>query len=135
MENNKNEKNEEVKYEEIGIGEDKPQIVAAKVKIEEYRISSVEKDGKKIGDKLTLLVKHPKVVDRLIEISQAMYQNGDKLKISGIWIKLDQDSKIPFKSCLANVLRNTGVGLIKDLVGKEVDTKTDDNGYLVIKAY
>jgi len=126
---------ENVKYEEVGIGEDKPQIMPKKVKIEEYKISSVEKDGKKIGDKLTLLVKHPSVTDRLIEVSQAKYQNGDKLKVSGLWIKLDSDLKLPYKSAVANMLRSLSATNIKDLVGKEVDTAADESGYLVIKAY
>lgn len=122
--------------DKMEIGNDVPQIESATCKIVDYRIEDVEKDGKKIGDKLVLLLKHPQVSDREIEVSGVKYlAKGDKIKSSGLWVKVDKDGKIAFNSALATMLRYLSVKSIYLLKEMEVNTVTDDNGYLVIKAY
>ena len=125
---------EQVKLDEVEIGEDTPQVEAKTVKIENYNIEKVEKEEKHIGDKLVLSVKHPDF-EEFLEISQIKYEFGEKIKVSGLWVKLDKDSKLPYKSALAHFLRYVHRNNIKDLVGVEVNTTTNENGYLVIKAY
>ena len=125
---------QDVNLEDVGIGEDKPQVEAKKVLIENYRVEDV-KFGTEESKKLVLQVKHPDIADRQIEISGAKYQNGDKLKISGLWFKLDSENKLPFNSALGNLLRFLKKAKVSDLKGEQVDTIADDRGYLVVKAY
>lgn len=125
---------QDINLEDVGIGEDKPQVEAKKVLIENYRIEDV-KFGTEESKKLVLQVKHPDISDRQIEISGAKYQSGDKLKISGLWFKLDSDKKLPYNSALGNMLRFLGKAKVSDIKGEQVDTVTDDRGYLVVKAY
>ena len=133
------EMKEEVKQREkgeIGIGEDKPQVGPALVKIVGWRLDTVKnKEGKEVGEKVVLLVDHPEVKDRQLELSGAKYEVGDKIKTSGIWFKLDSDGQLPFRSALGFLLRTCKAKMIKELVGKKVITVVDDSGYLVVKAY
>ena len=127
---------ENVKLEEIGIGEDTPQVTAKKVLVMNTEIKEVQnKEGKTIGKKLTLFVKHPDIKDHNIEVSGVKYQFADKLKESGLWVNLDKDNKIPYKSAVAHMLRSLDKKSIKELVGIEIPTVADENGYLLVKAY
>ncbi len=127
---------ENVELDKCGIGEDKPQVAAKKVVIEDYNIEMVKnQSGKEVGDKLTLSVKHPDIDDRKIEISGIRYEVNEKIKSSGLWVKLDEDNKLPFRSAVAHLLRFLNKSNITDLKGEQVDTVPDDNGYLVVKAY
>lgn len=120
----------------IEIGEDRPQIDAAKVLIENYKIEEVKnKEGKVTGDKVVLNVRHPQYTDKLIDVSGVKYQKGDKLVSGGLWVNKDKDGKIPFKSALACFMRFVGARNIGSVKGLQVDTVLDDNGYLVVKAY
>lgn len=124
------------KYENLVVGEDKPQVSVAKVVIEDYRVEAVKnKKGEEIGDKLVLICKHPEVTDKNIEISGVKYESGDKIKQSGLWFKLDSDGKLPFNSATANLLRFYKKETVKQMKGEQVDTIADDNGYLLVKAY
>lgn len=125
---------ESVNVENVGIGEDVPQIEAKRVSVLGYKIEQVQSKGKDIGGKLVLRIKHPDV-DNELDISSAKYLHADKLKVSGLWVKLDKDGKIPYKSALANLLRFYNKPFIKDFINIEVDTVIDDGGYLTIKAY
>jgi len=125
---------ENIKMDEIGIGEDVPQVTPQRVTIISYEIRAVTKNEKHIGDKLVLKCKHPEMDDN-IEISSVKYEASDKIRTTGIWIKLDKNGKIPYKSALANLLRFVTKAYIKDLVSIEINTALDDNGYLALKAY
>lgn len=119
----------------VPVGEDTPQMEAAKVLVERYEVKAIEKDGKKVGDKLVLHTKHPKS-DNLVEVSGVMYEGkGRKINTHGMWIKLDKDGKLGYRSAVASMLRFLKIDYIKDLRGKELETVADDNGYLVVKAY
>lgn len=129
-------KEENVELDKVGVGEDKPQIPAKKVVIDDYKIDMVkDSQGKDIGNKLTLMVKHPDITDRNIEISGVKYEQKGKIKQSGLWVKLDNDNKLPYRSAVATMLRFLGKTQIMDLKGEQVNTVTDDGGYLQIKAY
>lgn len=126
----------ETKKENIGIGEDKPQLGAAMVTIVNFRLDEIKtksKEGK--AERITLIVDHPEVKDRPIEITGVRYEKGDKILSSGLWWKLDSEGKIPFRSALAYALRAIGAKTLKEMIGKTVKTVLDDNDYLVIKAY
>ena len=129
-------KEENVDIENLEIGEDKPQIMPGPVLVGGYRIDDVKKknEDKVIGKKLVLICN---IADREepLEISQVKYQQGDKLKQSGLWIHKDSDGKLPFRSATAAMLRKVGTTKIAGLKGAKLDTVEGDNGYLVIKAY
>jgi len=125
---------QDINLEDVGIGEDKPQVEPKRVLIEDYKIEDV-KFGTEESKKLVLQVKHPDIPDKQIEISGAKYQSGDKLKISGLWFKLDSDNKLPYNSALGNMLRFLKKVKVSDMKGDQVDTVADERGYLVVKAY
>ena len=122
-------------YGEVEIGEDVPQVEAKPCIIKGYKIDPIIKDSKEIGKKVLLLVNHPQIIDKDIEISGVKYQDGDKIKNSGLWWKLDKDGKIPYKSALSNLLRHYNKSNLMSLKETEVETVVNDNGYLAIKAY
>lgn len=128
------EVNNEIPMDEVPIGEDVPQVDAKPVLIEQYRIEPVTKDGKKIGDKLVLITRHPDI-DNDIEISKTKFLKGEKIKEAGLWAYLDKDNKIPFNSALASTMRHYTIPYIKDFIGKKVETVLDNNGYLAVKSY
>lgn len=125
---------EDVSLEELGIGEDKPQIEAKTVVIESYELIDVTFEDKKTAKKLVLKVRHPDMKE-LIDISGAKYQFRDKLKSTGLWLKKDNDGKIPYNSAVAILLRKLGKNTIKEIKGDQVDTVLDSAGYLLVKAY
>ncbi|MFH1527312.1 MAG: hypothetical protein ABIG69_11805 [Bacteroidota bacterium] len=127
---------EKPEYGKIGVGEDRPQMKPAKVVIADYKVEPTKnKKGEDIGDKLVLIVDHPDVTDKCVEISGAKYSSGDKLKSAGLWLRQDTDGKIPYRSAVGNLLRHLEIASIDQIKGKVVDTLLDDNGYLVVKAY
>ena len=133
-------KEEKIEYEDLGIGEDAPQVAAKRVHIEGYKFEKVEIDDKKTGkrttsDKLVLVCKHPDI-DSTVEIGQAKYEDrSKKLAIKGLWLYKDKDNKLPFNSGVAVMLRHMGISAIKDLKGKDIDTVANEGGYLAVKAY
>ncbi len=105
----------------------------AKVKVEKVNLVEV-KFGNQVREKLVCAVKHPDR-EEPIEISKVKYQKKDKLQTSGLWYKEDEDSLIQKGTALAELLNFTGSGNIKSLIGKEIDTVADEEGYLCFKAY
>lgn len=106
-----------------------------KVKIEKIEIESQkDKNGKVIGDKVVCSCKHPDK-EELIKISTVKYEKKNKINVTGTWFNKDEDGLIKKGSALAILLQYLGAMNIRALEGREVDTSTDDNGYLCLKAY
>jgi len=119
---------------EKGIGTKEAEILKpAKVKIEKVSLVEV-KIGNQLREKLVCSVKHPDR-EELIEISKVKYQRKDKLKTSGLWYKEDEDGLIQKGTALAELLTFTNSPNIKSLIGKEIDTVADEEGYLCFKIY
>lgn len=128
------------KYGDRQIGEDKPQVEAKICVVEDYKVEEITiKDKKTSNDrvarKVKLLVRHPDIHDKQIEISGAKYESGEKIKVSGLWWQEDSEGKIPFNSVLAHVLRKYKKPTLKELKGEQIETVNDDQNYLVVKAY
>ena len=126
------EKNEKVR---VGIGREVGHLKAEVVEIIDATIEmQMDKEGKEVGEKVTLVCKHP---DREspIEISKVEYRKGKTIKTSGIWFKLDKDGSIPHSSALANLLRNLDAECVEDLRGRAMATTLDDEGYIIGRAY
>jgi hypothetical protein len=102
-----------------------------RVKIVKVEIQEV---GDKKNKKLVCAVKHPDR-DETIQISSVKYESKGKLQVTGLWVNLDEDSKIRKGSALAIFTSISGVKVPKELEGKEVDTTEDEKGYLCFKAY
>ena len=133
---NENEKVEEivVSFDNAEIGEDVPQIKPGTGKVISYRIDDIiDKTNKAIGKKLVLIVKQNNY-DKEIEISGVQYVKDKKIKTSGLWLKLDEDGKLPFNMGVSIMLRHLNITAIKDIVGKDIMTATNEGGYLVVKA-
>jgi len=114
-----------------GIGtKESEKLKPCKLKIEKVELKEIQK----VGKKLVCFVKHPDA-NELIEISSAKYNLNDKLKVTGLWYKLDEDELIVKNSALANLLRFLGVNTPKELEGKEIETIEDEKGYLCFKIY
>ena len=115
---------------EKGIGtKELETLKPAKVKIDDVKIGEV-----KTNEKLICLVKHPDRDDQ-ITISSVKYIAKEKLKVSGLWYKEDEDGNIQKGTSLAVFLDFVKVKTMKELIGKEVDTMLDEKGYLCFKAY
>jgi len=129
----KMEKNE---FENLEVGKESEKLKAKKVEIKDYEIiETFDKETKqKVGDKVKLIAKHPDK-EEAIEISKCKYEKNGKVTISGLWITLDAEGKIPYGSALAHLLRFYEVNGIYELKGEKVETSQDDEGYLCIKAY
>jgi len=126
--------NENIEYENIPVGNEQPPEEAKKVTVIGYESKAVSNnEGKEIGNKLVLKVKHPDVPE--MEISKVKYEKNKKLTESGLWISKDKDGKLPFSGALAHLLRFYHCNKISDLKGREIDTTADENGYIIAKAY
>lgn len=90
--------------------------------------------GPKKSKKVICYCKHPDK-DDLIQISEAAFIVKGKLETSGLWINKDSKGLIRKGSGLAILLESMGCKIISSLVGKEVITTIDNNGYLCFKAY
>ena len=144
QENKEKEENKEsiaeetLNLQDLEIGEDKPQIAPKTVVVEELEIRKVEfkdKEGKhKESHKLVLKCKHPEV-DEVLEITSVKYEVGDKIKTSGLWIYKDNEGKLPFNSAVSKLVLFKGKRQLADLKGEQLETTTDDGGYLIVKAY
>lgn len=126
--------NGSIEYENISIGTEQPPVEAKRVIVLSYESKPVSNsEGKDIGNKLVLKVKHPDVPE--MEISKVKYEKNKKLTESGLWISKDKDGKLPFLSALAHLLRHYHCSNIGELKNKEIDTTADLNGYIIAKAY
>lgn len=119
---------------EKGIGTTEAEVLKpAKVRVENVRLEVV-RFGNKTNEKLVLSCKHPDR-EEPISISKAKVLIKDKVRISGIWYSTDSEGLIQKGSTIAELLNYAKVSTPKELTEKEFETITDDDGYLVIKAY
>lgn len=121
-------------FGKIGLGsKDSVKLKPAKVKILGFKSEEVQKEGKKVGTKIALICTHPD--KESVEISGVTFISGKKVKTTGMWLQLDEDRLIAKSSALAHCLNYLKVANLDEVTGKEVDTETDEKGYLCIKAY
>jgi len=119
----------------VGIGEKEMEgLKPEKVAICGVSIEPIVKDSKEIGKKATLLCKHP-AKEEPIKISQVKYVKKNKIETSGLWVNLDDDKKLRKGSAIVSLMNYLQVGTLNELVGKEIQTDLDDNGYLCFKIY
>ena len=103
-----------------------------KVKIVKVEVIEV---GEKKNKKLVCSVNHPGNPDP-IQISRVKYEaTKGALKTVGLWVNLDEDNKIRKKSALSVLMNFLNVKKPSELKGKEVETASEDTGYLCLKAY
>ena len=119
---------------EVGTTEATP-LAAAEVGVNEVSIEEQnDKSGKRIGDKVVLLCKHPDK-DELIKISAVKYEKKNQIKVSGIWFNKDEKGLIQKGSALSLMMMKFGAKTINDFKGKSLPTTLDEKGYLCVKAY
>jgi len=119
----------------LGIGDKEiKKLEAMDIEVQGVKVEEVEKDGKKLGEKVVLLSKHPEK-DEILHISTLKYIKGEKVETSGTWFNTDEDGKIQKGTALASLLEHFDVPSIGELVGKKLPTDFDSGGYLCIKAY
>ena len=106
------------------------------LKPERVKIVRVEviEVGEKKNKKLVCSVAHSEKEDP-IQISRVKYEVKGTLKIVGLWINIDDDKKLRKNSALAVLMNFLNVKKAKELEGLEVDTVSEDTGYLCFKAY
>jgi len=116
----------------LGIGDKESTTISpAMVEILDVRIDEV---GEKKNHKVVCSCKHPSK-DEPINISGSKYPNKDKLVVSGLWLNKDEDGKVRKGSALAVLMNHLRSSTIADMRGRNCDTITDENGYLVFKSY
>ena len=120
----------------IGIGtKENVALKPASVKIVSYKVEmQSNRDGKEIGEKVSVTCKHPDK-DEMIEISSVSYKKGKEIKTSGLWFKLDEDKGIVKQSALASFMIHLNAENLDAIIGKDVSTELDEKGYLCFKAY
>ena len=120
----------------IGVGTtEATSLAAAEVGVNEVSIEEQkDKSGKRIGDKVVLLCKHPDK-DELIKISAVKYEKKNQIKVSGIWFNKDDAGLIQKGSALSIMMLKFGAKTINDLKGKSLPTTLDEKNYLCIKSY
>lgn len=117
---------------EIGTTEkQKLELEPKKVKIVSWAKKSVEKAH---GDKIEFEVKHPDK-EEIIRISAVSFLRNKAIITQGTWFNLDEEGKIQKGSSLAVLLNKLGVKNLNETKDKEVDTESDENNFLVFKAY
>jgi len=123
------ETNEELK---IPVGtEEAVKLKPAIVKVSKVEIREL---GEKKSKKIVFSVVHKDAQD-LIQISGVKFERKGKLERAGTWLNLDSKGLIRKGSALAVLLQNQNSKTPEDLIGKEIPTVEDENGYLVFKAY
>lgn len=134
MENEKQENKPAIDILDVEVGEDKPQIEPKRVVIEKVDIEDIELGNGEKSKKIVLKVKHP-AVEQQIDITGAKYEQGGKIKKSGLWYKLDNENRLPYNSAISYVLRHYKKKTPREMVGEQIDTVADESGYLLVKAY
>jgi len=116
----------------LGIGDEEAiSLKPAVVKISKVDIIEL---GEKKSKKIVFSVVHKDAQD-LIQISGVKFERKGKLERAGTWLNLDSKGLIRKGSALAVLLQNQNSKTPEDLIGKEIPTVEDENGYLVFKAY
>ena len=128
----KMEKDEKLNEMDIGVGT--KESIALQPGIVEIKAVEIQEVGDKKNKKLSCTCKHP-AKEETINISSVKFENKGKLESVGLWINLDEDKKIRKGSALAVFLMTTNCAKISELVGKSVNTTTDEKGYLTFKGY
>lgn len=120
----------------IGIGsKENISLKPAIVKVISYKVEmQKDRDGKDVGEKVSVTCKHPDKEDN-IEISAVSYKKGKEIRTSGLWFKLDEDKLIPKQSALAGFLSFIKAENLDAIVEREIPTELDDKNYLCFKAY
>lgn len=123
---------------DIGISTQEPKketLTAKKVTIENIKIEKPNnKEGKEMKEKFVFECKHPDK-EQLIEISKVKYEKNGKLEVAGTWKSLDETGNLLKNSATANLLRKYEAKTLKEMLKKTIETTTEQNGYLVFKAY
>lgn len=127
----------EANLKTIGIGtKEAVKLKPKKCKVEAAEIKLVEKAK---ANKAVFFLAHPDKPDEQIAISATFIlreKKGSKeIKSFATWVNLDEDNLLQKDSPLAILLKHYGASNVMEMVGKEVDTDTDADGYLSIKSY
>lgn len=119
----------------IGIG-NKPKEKLKAIKCEVIKVETEYIEKAKIN-KAIFYLKHPDKDEVKISAVTLLKQKKDKKEIVSYatWINLDKESKFEMESPLAQLLRFYEVSNLSEMVGKKVDTESDNEGYLTIRAY
>ena len=127
------EENATLESLKIGIGNEEAttQLKPARIKIVGGKVEEV---GAKKTKKVVCLCKHPDR-EEPISISAVKYENKGKLEVAGLWLNTDSKGLIKKGCALAVFMQHIGASTIDQLVGKEIETTTDDKGYLCFKSY
>lgn len=121
----------------IGIGtKEVKKLKPKKCKVEAVEVNLIEKAK---ANKAIFYLAHPDKADEQIAISSTFIlreKKGSKeIKSFATWVNLDEDNLLQKDSPLAILLKHYGANNVMEMVGKEVDTETDADGYLAIKSY
>ncbi len=114
-----------------------PRLMPKEILVQGIRVDEKKKsDGKKAGDILVLISKHPDRAE-VIELTQIMLIRGDKVFVTGLWVNLDDDGNIQKGSPIDKLLALSESATIKDLVNKKLQTvvQTGEIKYLCVKGY
>jgi len=116
----------------IGIGtEEMETLKPTKVKV---IITEVLELGTKKSKKLVCSCKYPGRQEA-VKISSVKYELKGKLQSVGLWVNKDSKGLIRKGSALAVFLTMNNCKTIDEVIGKDIDTTTDEKGYLCFKAY
>lgn len=111
--------------------EKKKKLEPAKVKIVKVIIETIEKAK---ANKAIFEVKHPSSEDT-IKISAVSVLQDKKIKTIGTWISTDKENNLQKGTALAVFLDKIGVKSLRESIGKEINTESNEDGYLVFIAY
>ncbi len=121
---------------EVG-DKEKPRLGPSKVTILGVTIKRKNKNDEVMKSPLvTFICNHPDAQES-IQISQVKIQDGDKLKVVGMWVDIDGDDKFQKGSTVAAVLEFLKAKSLSDVTGKTMDAidESKDSKYLCLKAY
>jgi len=129
-----NQKVNETEWLNLEVGtEELTTLKPMKVKILEVEKKSVGEEKKNL-EKLNCICKHPDREETL-QLSSIKYESKGKLQTVTLWINKDSKGLIRKGSALAIFLNHLNIKNVQGLVGKEIETTTDDKGYLCFKVY
>lgn len=121
---------------EVG-DKEKPRLGPAKVTILGVTIKRKNKKDEVMETPLvTFICNHPNAEDT-IQMTKVKIQDGDKLKVVGMWAQVDEDDKFQKGSTVAGVLEYLKAKSLQDVTGKTMEAidESEDSKYLCLKAY